>query len=113
MHVISTTRVPALRTLLKLGRISNLPTVWTNVLTGMVLSTGVLEGWRVAVVMLAMSLLYVAGMYLNDYFDRIIDACERPQRPIPAGEISAATVAILGWGLLSFGVLLMVATGGM
>ena len=40
-------------------------------------------------VLLAMSLFYVGGMYLNDYFDRAIDARERPERPIPAGDISA------------------------
>src|SRR5260370_25481493 len=87
-------------TLLKLGRISNLPTVWTNVLAGTVLAGGVVQHWQTAIVLLAMSLLYVGGMYLNDYFDCAIDARERPQRPIPAGDVSAATVAVFRFGML-------------
>lgn len=45
---------------------------------------------------LASSCLYLAGMILNDVFDRDIDARERPNRPIPSGRIpvrSAATLA--------------------
>jgi 4-hydroxybenzoate polyprenyltransferase len=98
-------------TLLKLGRISNLPTVWTNVLAGTVLAGGVVQHWQTGIVLLAMSLLYVSGMYLNDYFDRAIDARERPQRPIPAGDVSAATVAVFGFGMLGLGVTLVAATG--
>ena len=110
MHVTST-KAPALATLLRLGRVSNLPTVWTDVLTGTVLAGGAVQGWRIGIVLPAMSLLYVGGMYLNDYFDRAIDAAERPGRPIPAGEISAAAVAAFGFGLLGAGILLMAATG--
>ena len=106
MHVMST-RAPSLETLLKLGRVSNLPTVWTNVLAGTVLAAGTTQGWRTGLVMLAMSLFYIGGMYLNDYFDRAIDARERPQRPIPAGEISARTVRTFGFGMLGLGVALL------
>ena len=106
MHVMSTS-APSLGTLLKLGRVSNLPTVWTNVLTGTVLAVGAVEGWRTGLVVLAMSLFYIGGMYLNDYFDRAIDARERPQRPIPAGEISAGTVRAFGLGMLGLGVALL------
>lgn len=34
------------------------------------------------------SLMYLAGMALNDYADREIDAVERPSRPIPSGRVS-------------------------
>jgi len=110
MHVTSS-EAPALATLLKLGRVSNLPTVWTNVLAGTVLASGTVQGWRIGIVLIAMSLFYVGGMYLNDYFDRAIDAAERPERPIPAGDISAATVALFGFAMLGAGILLMAATG--
>jgi len=88
----------------KLGRVSNLPTVWSNVLAGTVLAGG--QPWRPAtlLVMLAVSLLYVGGMYLNDAFDRDIDARERPGRPIPAGLIAANTVFAAGFGLLLAGI---------
>lgn len=98
-------------TALKLGRVSNLPTVWTNVL-----AAGALTGiggadvrlpWAIA----AMSLCYVAGMFLNDAFDRGFDAQHRPERPIPSGEISPATVFATGFGLLAVGVLLLAWTG--
>ena len=39
-----------------------------------------------------MTAFYVGGMYLNDYFDRAIDARDRPGRPIDAGEIRAGSV---------------------
>lgn len=100
--------IPAL---LRLGRVSNLPTVWTNVVAGTALAGGDLASARVGVVMLGASLLYEGGMFLNDYFDRHIDARERPGRPIPAGEVSAATVATIGFALLGAGVVLIAAFG--
>jgi 4-hydroxybenzoate polyprenyltransferase len=90
-------------TLLTLGRVSNLPTVWTNVLAGAVLSGGGWRSWHLGLVLVAMSLFYVGGMYLNDYFDRGIDSRERPERPIPSGAISARKVATIGFGLLGAG----------
>ena len=36
----------------------------------------------------ASSCLYLAGMALNDYADREVDAVERPARPIPSGRVS-------------------------
>jgi hypothetical protein len=110
---VAARRPLSLATLLRLGRVSNLPTVWTNVLAGTVLAGAEWQNWRTAVVLLAMTLFYVGGMYLNDYFDRGVDARERPERPIPAGEIAAEAVAAGGFGLLLAGivVLLMLGTG--
>jgi 4-hydroxybenzoate polyprenyltransferase len=106
------TRPIAPVTLLTLGRVSNLPTVWTNVLAGTALSdVTVISSWRIVVPILAISLLYVGGMYLNDFFDRAIDACERPQRPIPSGSISAVTVCTLGFAMLCAGVALLATVG--
>ena len=94
-------------TLLRLGRVSNLPTVWTNVLAATVLAGGNPWTARTAAVLVAMSLFYTGGMYLNDAFDRDIDARERPSRPIPAGEISASAVLAAGFAMLAVGVALM------
>jgi 4-hydroxybenzoate polyprenyltransferase len=93
--------------LLRLGRVSNLPTVWTNVLAATVLAGA--DPWtgRTVVVLLAMTSFYIGGMYLNDAFDREVDARERPTRPIPSGEISPAAVFMAGFSALSFGVVLM------
>ncbi|WP_437289027.1 UbiA family prenyltransferase [Sorangium sp. So ce406] len=95
------------RVYLRLGRVSNLPTVWTNVLCGMALSGAVLRAREVALVGLAVSLMYVGGMFLNDAFDREIDARERPERPIPSGLVSAREVFAVGYGLLGAGVLIV------
>jgi hypothetical protein len=96
---------------LKLGRVSNLPTVWTNVLAGTILGGGDAGGARTVLVALAMSLFYIGGMYLNDYCDRHIDARERPEGPIPRGEISQTTVAVIGFALLFAGIALMINFG--
>jgi 4-hydroxybenzoate polyprenyltransferase len=90
---------------LRLGRVSNLPTVTSNVLAAIALSGARPGVVAIAIVCAAMSLLYVAGMYLNDAFDRDIDRVERPERPIPAGEVDAATVFGLGFLQLALGVL--------
>ena len=101
----------SLATLLRLGRVSNLPTVWTNVLAGAVLAGADWRDWRLAAVLIAMSLFYIGGMYLNDYFDRAIDARERPERPIPSGAIAAAAVAAIGFGLLAVALLVSATMG--
>ena len=49
--------------------------------------------------------LYAGGVVLNDYFDRDLDARERPERPIPSGRVPAAAAAALGAALLAVGVL--------
>jgi 4-hydroxybenzoate polyprenyltransferase len=98
------------RTALRLGRVSNLPTVWSNVIAGTALAGGAPWG-IVAVLAAAMSALYVGGMYLNDAFDRNIDAAQRPSRPIPAGEVSSQTVFAIGFGLLAAGVVLLATFG--
>ena len=92
-----------LNTALRLGRISNLPTVWSNVLVGVLLAGGMLADARLPLLMLALSLFYVGGMFLNDAFDREFDAAHRPERPIPAGEVTAQQVFAIGFGLLAAG----------
>lgn len=92
------------RDALELGRVSNLPTVWTNVLAGVVLAGGAASGPRVPWLLLALSLCYVAGMFLNDAFDREFDARHRRERPIPSGRTSAAEVFGAGFGMLGAGI---------
>ena len=96
---------------LRLGRVSNLPTVWTNTLTGIVLAGGALAGPATLPLLIALSLFYVGGMYLNDAFDAKVDALERPERPIPSGAVSARVVFTAGFAMLALGVLLLLWTG--
>jgi 4-hydroxybenzoate polyprenyltransferase len=90
---------------LRLGRVSNLPTVWSNVLAALALSGGLSAEPRVLALAAAFSIFYVGGMYLNDAFDRHIDAVERPNRPIPSGQVSARVVFVIGFGALFVGTL--------
>lgn len=95
--------MPSLRTLLILGRISNLPTVWSNCLAGWWLAGG--ESLpKLILVMFGASLLYAGGMYLNDAFDAEFDAQYRRERPIPSGKITADLAKKIGFGLLVAGV---------
>lgn len=82
---------------LALARVSNSPTVLSNVLAGTAI-TGALWHAHLTVIVIAMVLFYTAGMYLNDVFDVAFDRAQRPERPLPAGVVTphcALLVAIL------------------
>jgi 4-hydroxybenzoate polyprenyltransferase len=93
-----------LRAWMVLGRISNLPTVWSNCLAGCFLG-----GWNapgaIALLCLGSSLLYVGGMFLNDVCDVNFDTQFRPERPIVSGALTwrratIATVILFSAGLI-------------
>ncbi|MBI1649185.1 UbiA family prenyltransferase [Hyphomicrobium sulfonivorans] len=106
MGSLATGRIGPWRTALLLGRVSNLPTVWSNVIAASALAGGGAL-LSTAVTALAISLMYVGGMYLNDAFDREIDARERPERPIPSGSIAPELVFAVGAALLVIGIVLL------
>jgi len=93
-----------IRTALRLGRVAHLPTVTSNVLAAIALSGMSPSGSTIALVCFALSLMYVAGVFLNDAFDRDHDREHRPERPIPAGEVAAAVVFDTGFALLAGGI---------
>lgn len=97
------------RTLLELGRVSNLPTVASNVLGAAALTGAPLPRLPVLVTLLAGMAFYVGGMVLNDAFDAEIDAQERPERPIPSGRATRGAVFALGFALLGVGLALLAA----
>lgn len=97
----------SVKTALDLGRVSNLPTVWTNSIAGMVLAGSWVTDWRFVLVLLAMTAAYTGGMFLNDAFDAGIDARERPERPIPSGKVSARSVFLWGFSMLALSVVLV------
>ncbi len=95
----------------KLCRLPNLFTAWADIFAGFFIvsayaNVGVanLNAPVVFVcLVLASSLIYSAGMILNDYYDREVDAQQRPDRPIPSGAISASTARNAGFGMLAVG----------
>ena len=97
---------PRLRTLLVLGRVSNLPTVWSNCLAGWWLGGGG-NFRKLPLLLLGVSALYTGGMYLNDAFDEDFDRLRRAERPIPSGKISAQGSLALRLGWLAAGIVLL------
>ena len=93
------------RALLTICRVSNLPTVWMNVLTAGVLARPEVPVASLPLLAVALSAFYSGGMTLNDLCDRHADAREQPFRPIPAGRVTVgeawtATVVLFACGLL-------------
>ena len=80
---------PRARAYLELVRLPNLFTAVGDIVAGyLVVSRGVDVSWGVLAILIASSVcFYAGGVVLNDYFDRDVDAVERPERPIPSGRI--------------------------
>ena len=108
---------------LVLTRCSNLPTVWSNVISGWLLGMAaviqtptvvvpsVLSG-TFFVLLLGISLLYVGGMILNDVFDYEWDCKNRPERPLPSGLISRSKAKWVGTIILLLGLTLSAFSAG-
>lgn len=89
-----TTRTSRWSAWFALMRLSNLPTVWTNVLVGSALAAPIADWhWlRLLFCMVGLSLLYVMGMAHNDLTDRVMDKTDNPKRPLPSGQLSIKAV---------------------
>lgn len=90
-------------------RPANIVTAIADILAGMSIAGFVFETNFLAiqtVVLLVLSTigLYGGGVVLNDFFDAELDAIERPERPIPSGKVSKKAAALLGYGLLLWGI---------
>jgi hypothetical protein len=96
-----------LRTLLILGRVSNLPTVWSNCFAGWWLAGGGNLG-KLPLLFFGVSALYTGGMFLNDAFDAEFDRQRRASRPIPSGAISSAAVWRWSFAWLGLGALCLI-----
>src|SRR5689334_7369814 len=96
---------------LRLGRVSNLPTILSNVIAGALLSGADFSGNSIFLLALSFCAFYVGGMFLNDAFDADTDRVQRPERPIPRGEVERSTVYAMGGALLVLGVMLVIGHG--
>lgn len=67
---------------------------------------------RSAAMPVASVCLYWAGMTLNDWADRELDAVERPERPIPSGRVRPGQALGLAAGLTGAGVATATYLGG-
>lgn len=94
------------RAYLELLRPANVATALADVLAGAAIATSGAGLTRVYWLLAASACLYAGGIVLNDFFDRHLDATERPERPIPSGRVSAVAAFGLGAVLLIAGVAL-------
>jgi 4-hydroxybenzoate polyprenyltransferase len=79
---------------LDLCRVSNLPTVWTNVLAALVVSGAGFKWPDYLILSFSLSLFYMGGMCLNDLCDVQIDRNRKPFRPIPSNRVSIPRVRL-------------------
>jgi 4-hydroxybenzoate polyprenyltransferase len=100
------------RSYLQLIRLPNVLTAAADSLAGWLLVMGTLSEPRRWLPLVAASMgLYAAGTALNDVFDVAIDRLERPNRPIPSGQVSRPLAAWLGAVALAAGPLLASTSG--
>ena len=66
---------------------------------GAFVAAGLTEPVSAAAAVLATTLATGGGNAINDYFDREIDAINRPERPIPRGAISPRATVVFSGGL--------------
>lgn len=94
---------------LKLLRLPTVFTALSNILCGFYIASperdlAIMVGQPALWLLLAASAgLYLGGMVLNDVFDVALDRQERPERPIPAGQVSRTAAAVFGSLLLVMG----------
>jgi len=100
MHPKRDSSYGCFKALLLLGRVSNLPTIWSNCLASWLLADGTMHGTtdlkRFTWLIVGATFIYLSGMFLNDAFDVRFDREHRTERPIPSGAISAKVVWICG-----------------
>ena len=101
----------SLRDLAELVRAPAALTVPGDTLAGAA-SAGWPAGARTAALPVASTCLYWAGMALNDWADRRVDALERPERPIPSGRVPAGTALAVAGTLTAAGVAAAAVGGG-
>jgi 4-hydroxybenzoate polyprenyltransferase len=89
--------------LLALCRVSNLPTVWMNVLAALVLSDAGAPLSSFLLLAASLSAFYCGGMGLNDLCDRESDAREQPFRPIPSGRVGVGEAWLVTAALFAAG----------
>lgn len=93
----------SLKAWITLFRPPNLLSVPGDPLAGSLLAasaTGVMpSGANLFSIIGAALLLYAAGLLANDYFDRHVDARERPRRPIPSGAVAPLPVLLMALAL--------------
>lgn len=108
---MSTTRENA-RLWLDLARAGNFPSVASNVLAALVLSSPTGETFPapglLALAIIAACLVYAGGATFNDVVDANFDLRHKPARPSPSGRVAQQTAARVAALEMAFGLALLV-----
>lgn len=88
-------------------RPANIVTAIADILAGIsiagVLSHGITA--QLAYLVIATIGLYGGGIVFNDVFDKALDEIERPERPLPSGQVTLQQAQLLGGGLFVMGII--------
>ena len=108
-------RAFSLRVWFDLARAGNFPSVASNVLAALILSSSSFRDWPVPTVLawsiVAGCLIYAGGATFNDVFDARFDAQHRPERAIPRGLVTRTNAAVVAAIEMLLGLALLVAAG--
>jgi 4-hydroxybenzoate polyprenyltransferase len=98
-----------MRAYLQLLRVPNIVTSAADVLAGALIVASVLhENIQIGpfiLLVFSSCFMYGGGVVLNDVVDALIDAKERPERPIPSGKVSKKKARKLAYSLLLLGII--------
>ena len=115
MSAVAATARAAPRVWFDLARAGNFPSVASNVLTALVLSTpagGTFPSTGMLVLaIVAGCLIYAGGATFNDVADAEFDRRHRPERAIPSGRVAQRTAALVAGAQMAFGLSLLVTAG--
>jgi hypothetical protein len=90
------------KALVELVRAPAALTVLGDTLAGAAAAGIPLRGRRLALPLASVA-FYWSGTALNDWSDRVVDATERPERPIPSGRVSPSQALAVAGGLTAAG----------
>lgn len=92
---------------LQLARAPAVFTAISNILASqLIIEQGLVNWFNLIALSCSSSLIYIAGMVLNDCFDIEVDRRERPSRPLPSGQIPLLQAWLIGWFCLIAGLLI-------
>jgi 4-hydroxybenzoate polyprenyltransferase len=88
-------------------RPANIVTAIADILAGISVAGLLLKGSAAEMIGLVLATigLYGGGVVFNDVFEFELDKIERPERPLPSGQVSVRQATLLGIALLAFGIL--------
>lgn len=100
-----------LLTFAKLMRLPNVFTAIADPLAGWFAIGGGPPGWQLPLIVGASACFYTAGVVFNDCFDTVLDARERPERPLPSGAVSQRAAWTLATSLMATGLVFAALAG--